>query len=125
MAELIARHRQLLVYLAGGVLSALVDVGLMQLLIYNGVHYVAATTAGFIVGLLFNFAFHANLTFTAPLSAASFVRYLCVVGLNYLFTLGCVSAAVQLGGAAVIGKLVALPLVALVGFILGKHWIFK
>jgi len=52
------------------------------------------------------------------------VRYLCVVGLNYLLTLGCVAAAQALAGAPLVGKLVSLPLVALGGYILGKFWIF-
>ncbi|MES2901286.1 MAG: GtrA family protein [Pseudomonadota bacterium] len=125
MRELVARHRQLLTYLTGGVLSALLDVGLMQLLIVQGVNYVWATTAGFITGLLFNFAFHARMTFAAPMRGATFVRYLCVVGMNYLLTLACVSASVELAGMAVIGKLASLPLVAAIGFVLGKRWIFK
>jgi putative flippase GtrA len=125
MRNLAIRHRQLLVYLAGGVLSALIDVGLMQLLISSGVNYVAAASAGFLAGLLFNYAFHANLTFATPASAFNFVRYMCVVGFNYLLTISCVGLAVQLTGIAVIGKLLSLPLVALVGFVLGKHWVFK
>lgn len=125
MPEFLERQRQLITYLIGGVLSALIDVGLMQLLIYQGVNYVLATSAGFITGLLFNFAFHASKTFSTPMSSASFARYLCVVALNYLLTLACVALSVQLAGVAVIGKLVSLPLVAANGFVLGKRWIFK
>jgi putative flippase GtrA len=125
LPQLIARHRQFLVYLAGGSASALIDVGLMQVLIVAGVNYVAATSAGFIAGLLFNYAFHVNLTFESAASRLSFARYLCVVLINYLSTIGCVSLAVQLTGLAVAGKLVSLPLVAASGFLFGKYWIFK
>lgn len=125
MLELLSRQRQFLLYLAGGVLSALIDVGLMQFLIHGGINYVAATSAGFVSGLLFNYAYHARVTFTAPPSGRSMGRYLIVVALNYVFTLACVAASVQLAGAAVIGKLLSLPLVAINGFILGKRWIFK
>jgi putative flippase GtrA len=125
MLELLSRQRQFLLYLAGGVASALIDVGLMQFLIYSGVDYVTATSAGFIAGLIFNYAYHATVTFTAPPSGRSMGRYLAVVAMNYLFTLACVALSVHLVGLAVVGKLLSLPLVAVNGFILGKHWIFK
>lgn len=125
MLELLTRQRQFLLYLVGGVASALIDVGLMQFLIVSGVDFVAATSAGFVAGLVFNYSYHAFVTFTAPPSGRSMGRYLAVVALNYVFTLGCVALAVHLTGTALIGKLVALPLVAVNGFILGKHWIFK
>ena len=124
MLDLLARQRQLLVYLTGGVLSALIDVGLMQLLIVQDVNYVLATSAGFITSLAFNFTFHARYTFSAPLSGSSLVRYLCVVALSYVLTLACVATSVQLLGNALSGKLIALPLAAALGFVLGKRWIF-
>lgn len=125
MLELLSRHRQFLLYLAGGVASALIDVGLMQFLIYSGVDYVTATSAGFVAGLMFNYGYHATVTFTAPPSGRSMGRYLAVVAMNYVFTLACVALSVHLLGLAVVGKLLSLPLVAVNGFILGKHWIFK
>lgn len=125
MRELLSRQRQFLLYLAGGVASALIDVGLMQFLIYSGVDYVTATSIGFIAGLVFNYGYHATVTFTAPPSGRSMGRYLAVVAMNYLFTLACVALSVHLLGLAVVGKLLSLPLVAINGFILGKHWIFK
>lgn len=125
MLELLSRQRQFLLYLAGGVASALIDVGLMQFLIYSGVDYVTATSVGFIAGLVFNYGYHATVTFTAPPSGRSMGRYLAVVAMNYVFTLACVALSVHLLGLAVVGKLLSLPLVAINGFILGKHWIFK
>ncbi|MGZ8341693.1 MAG: GtrA family protein [Telluria sp.] len=125
MLELLSRQRQFLLYVVGGVLSALIDVGLMQFLIHGGSGYVAATSAGFIAGLMFNYGYHASVTFTAPPSGRSLARYLAVVALNYAFTLACVALSVQLLGVALIGKLLSLPLVAVVGFVLGKRWIFK
>lgn len=125
MLELLSRQRQFLLYLAGGLASALIDVGLMQFLIYSGVDYVSATSAGFIAGLIFNYGYHATVTFTAPPSGRSMVRYLAVVAINYVFTLACVALSVHLLGMAVVGKLLSLPLVAINGYILGKRWIFK
>ncbi|MES2152309.1 MAG: GtrA family protein [Pseudomonadota bacterium] len=125
MVELLARHRQFLMYLAGGVLSALVDVGLLQLLLWNGVNFVLATSAGFGVGLVFNFSFHARLTFRSAMTHHVFLRYMCVVGLNYLITLACVSLAVHLLVPPIAGKIVALFIVPVNGFLLGKFWVFK
>lgn len=118
-------RRDVLLYLTGGVLSALIDVGLLQLLLLGGAGVTLATTAGFGVSLLFNYAFHARYTFGQRGGAGGFARYLSVVALNYALTLALVQGAVALGLAPIAGKLVALPLVAVVGFIMGKLWIFK
>lgn len=117
--------RQFLVYLGGGVLSALADIGLMQLLLGAGLPLVLATSAGFAAGLLVNYAFHARITFGQLAGRASFLRYLCVVAANYLLTLALVGAGQHLLGSPLAGKLLSLPLVALNGFLLGKFWIFK
>jgi putative flippase GtrA len=116
---------QFLVYLAGGVLSALIDIGLMQLLIARGVDTLLSTTAGFGAGLLFNYAFHARVTFSSAAGSRSFGRYLCIVLMNYLLTLGLVALAQALLGSPLAGKLLSLPLVAVNGYLLGKYWIFR
>ena len=118
-------NRQFLVYVAGGVLSALVDIGLLRLLLAYHVALLAATSAAFLAGLLVNYSFHANLTFRERGAPGAFGCYLCVVGGNYLATLACVGAAELLLGAPMIGKVLALPLVAAIGYVAGKHWIFK
>jgi putative flippase GtrA len=110
---------------AGGLLCAALDVGIMQLLLRAGAGAAAATTAGYLASLLLNYAFHSKVTFDAAASAAGFKRYLCVVGINYLLTLGCVSAGAHLLGMPLAGKLVSLPMVAVNGYLLSKHWIFR
>ena len=122
---LIGHRRQIALFVAGGVVSALADIGAMYLLIGRGIHYSLATSAGFALGLLVNYAFHATLTFRESGNATSFLRYLCVVGLNYLLTIGCVALAASLAGNPLAGKLLSLPLVAFNGYLLGKYWIFK
>ncbi len=130
MREWLARRAQFLVFVSGGVLCAVLDIGVMQLLIGAGVAYPLATTAGFATGLLINYAFHARLTFKARATPFNFLRFLCVVAVNYVLTMACVALAVTLLGdpapqSALIGKLVSLPLVAVNGFLLSKYWIFK
>ena len=125
MPDFLQRHRQFLTFVAGGVLCAVIDVGLMQLLIAGGTDYRIATSAGFAAGLLVNYVYHAKVTFGAAATTFNFVRFMCVVALNYLLTIGCVHLAVVLGAGALAGKLVSLPLVAVNGFILSKYWTFK
>lgn len=117
--------RQFAVFVAGGLLCAGVDIGLMQLLLGAGVGVAGATSAGFAAGLLVNYAFHSRVTFDAAAGAAGFARYLCVVGINYLLTLACVALGARLAGMPLAGKLVSLPLVAVNGYLLSKYWIFR
>jgi putative flippase GtrA len=115
-----------LVYLTGGVVSALVDIGIMQLLIAAKVAPLLATSVGFVCGLFVNYLFHSRLTFkNAAGSNGSLPRYLSVVALNYLLTLGLVAASLALFDQALAGKLLSLPVIAVNGYLLGKHWIFK
>jgi putative flippase GtrA len=126
MRKLVLAHwRQFAVFLAGGLLCALFDVGLMQLLLNGGVHFASATTAGFAAGLLVNYGFHSRVTFEAAATPFNFARYMCVVGINYLLTMACVALSIPLLGNPLYGKLLSLPLVALNGFVLSKYWIFK
>ena len=117
--------RQFAVFVTGGLICALADVGLMQLLLQAGVQATAAASAGFAAGLLVNYAFHSRVTFNAAANPASFARYLCVVGVNYLVTIACVAAASAAFDNPLAGKLLSLPLVAVNGYLLGKYWIFK
>ncbi|WP_426192755.1 GtrA family protein [Massilia sp. DWR3-1-1] len=116
---------QFLVYVSGGVLCALIDVGVMTVLLGKGASIVLATSVGFLAGLCVNYLFHAKITFKKMVGLAPLARYLAVVAMNYLLTLACVYAAVWLGAGALAGKLFALPLVAVSGFVLGKRWIFR
>jgi putative flippase GtrA len=125
MKDLLVRHQQVLVFICGGLLSAAVDIGVMQFFIMVGSSVPLGTTLGFASGLMINYVFHAKITFQRPAVSTNFVRYTCLVGFNYLLTLGCVNLAVWLVGSAVVGKLASLPLVAINGFLLGKYWIFK
>ena len=125
MREAVRRHRRVLVFLAVGGASALIDVGLMKLLLLGGSGVLAATSAGFLCGLLFNFVFHARLTFSASMTASCFARYVTVVVANYLLTLGIVHAAEVWFHSPVTGKLLALVTLPVLTYQVGKHWIYK
>jgi putative flippase GtrA len=112
-------------YVAGGLLSAFTDIGLMQASMAAGVALYAATSLGFCAGLLVNYAFHAKVTFKSAADIGSFGRYLSVVALNYVLTLACVAASAHLVGNGLVGKVLSLPLIAGIGFLLSKRWIYR
>jgi putative flippase GtrA len=118
-------QRQFLVFVAGGVLTALIDIGLMQLALRSGATPLAAASIGFAAGLAVNYAFHARITFARLTRSHSVLRFLCVVALNYGLTLLLVALAQTLLGSPLTGKLISLPLVAANGFLLSKFWVFK
>ncbi len=113
------------VFVGVGITSAVLDVGLMQLLIWFGANYLAATTLGFIAGLTVNFLLHTRITFGAAYSHGAFLRFMAVVLANYLITLMAVSLLHEWTGIALLGKLLSLPLVAVNGFLLSKYWVFR
>jgi len=119
------RRPQFAVFVLGGLLCAALDVGLMQFLLWQGSSALLATSGGFLAGLLLNYAFHARVTFGRLASGGSFLRFLCVVAINYMITLALVSLALALVFPPMAGKLLSLPVVAVNGFLLSKHWIFK
>lgn len=118
------RSRQFMVFVAGGVLCALIDVGVMHLLLSFGVHYSLAASAGFGTGLVVNYLYHTRVTFDTSASAANFARYLCVIAINYLTMLLCVTLAAAFFDNPLAGKLLSLPIVAVNGYLLSKHWIY-
>ncbi len=129
MRKFVARQAQFFVFVGGGMLCALLDICVMQLLIRAGVGYQVGASVGFVSGLMLNYAFHKYLTFKAA-ENYHFVRYLCVVGINYALTMACVALGVLVLGdpeahSALIGKLVSLPLVAVNGYLLSKYWIAR
>lgn len=117
--------RQFAVYVTVGLLSAALDVGVLQTLLVLGTDYRIATSAGFAAGLVFNYLSHLRVTFPGQPGLGSALRYASVVALNYLLTLGLVAVSVALWQQPLAGKLVALPVVALVGFAAGRTWIFR
>jgi putative flippase GtrA len=126
MTRLSLWDTKFLVYLTGGGLSTLVDVGSMQLLISAKVAPLLAASVSFVSGLFVNYLFHSRLTFrTGSGSNGGLPRYLSAVALNYLVTLGLVAASLALFDQALPGKLFSLPVIAVNGYLLGKHWIFK
>jgi len=117
--------RQFVIYIGVGIASALIDVGLMQILIMLGVHYVVAASAGFVVSLVANIFLHMRITFSACYSHSMLLRFVILVQINYLITILSVSFFQTWLNMPVLGKIFSLPLVALNGFFLSKYWVYK
>ena len=111
-------------YVLGGITSALIDVGTMQLLINFGISYIPATTSGYFIGLLVNIVFHSKVTFPTQLTSRVIFRFGILVAINYINTLLLTHLSFVIADKPIIGKLLSLPVVTLTGFILGKYWIF-
>jgi putative flippase GtrA len=119
-------NRQFLIFITGGLASAVIDIGVMQLLVSLHIPPMLAATTGFFSGLLFNYAFHALFTFRSPTSLAVLSRFLVTVALNYLITMLLVYVSFSLLRIGVLpGKILSLPIVAVNGYLLSKHWVFK
>ncbi|MFT4840731.1 MAG: putative flippase GtrA [Planctomycetota bacterium] len=119
------RSRQFVTFVAVGVACALVDIGLLHFLSQTGMQIVAATTIGFGAGLLLNFALHLRVTFATTLSRKTLWRYLAVVAINYCITLLFVTLSCELLASPLPGKIASLPVIAVNGFLLSKHWVFN
>ena len=119
------QNRQFVVFVAVGVACALLDVGLLHFLTRAGMHVVAATTIGFCAAILLNFSLHLRVTFAATWSHSTLWRYLAVVMLNYCITLLFVTVSCELVAGPLPGKILSIPVIAVIGFLLSKHWVFK
>lgn len=117
--------RQFAIFIGVGITCAVIDIGLMQLLTMLGVHYMVAATVGFAAGLIVNFLLHTRVTFRAGYSHGMLVRFMTVVLINYLLTILTVSLFHAWLDMAVLGKVASLPLVAVNGFLLSKHWVYR
>lgn len=117
--------RQFIFFIGVGIACAVIDVGLMQILIVLGFNYLLAATVGFAAGLSANFMLHTRLTFSARYSHRVFLRFMGVVLVNYCLTILCVSLFHRWLDMPVLGKIFSLPMVTVIGFFLSKHWVYK
>jgi putative flippase GtrA len=116
---------QFALYLSVGIVCALIDIGLMQLCMFFEVDPLIAATVGFLAGLSVNFLLHTRFTFQSRVSGLALSRYLAVVFANYCVTLLMVWLGEVVSGAALFGKLVSLPLVAAIGYVLCRIWVYR
>lgn len=117
--------RQFLVFVGGGIFSAIVDVAAMQILLLLDIHYSVAVFGGFALGLTVNYICHARVTFGGSSSVATMARFGLVVLMNYLITMGCVIFSQHMLASVLIGKIASLPMVAVNGYLWSRYWVFR
>ncbi|MCB1706243.1 MAG: GtrA family protein [Halioglobus sp.] len=113
------------VFVAIGLVSAAVDIFILQVLVWSGFHYTVAVTLGFLTGFLVNYLGHTRVTFKKQETVANVLGFILVVLLNYLITLSFVALSEVFLDSVVTGKIVSLPVVAVNGFLWGKYLVFK
>ena len=116
---------QFMIFIAGGIVSAIIDISILQTMIFIGYSHILSATVGFFGGLILNFSFHLKLTFKSVSSCLILVRFLLVVVANYLITLAFIMISFSIIETVLIGKIVSLPVVAFNGFLLCKYWVFN
>jgi putative flippase GtrA len=121
----VANRWQFPVFVAIGLASAVVDILILQAIVWSGFHYTVAVTVGFLVGLCVNYLGHTRITFQKQETARNVLGFILVVLLNYLITLSFVALSEQVLDSVMIGKIVSLPVVAVNGFLWGKYLVFK
>ena len=114
-----------MVYVIVGSLSAIIDLTTLNILISLNTTQWLAVTVAFFSGFVFNVKAHAVFTFASPLTSKSGFKFTAVVAINYLLTLLIIEALTAFSCSLMTAKVVSLPIIAVSGFLLGRHWAFK
>lgn len=113
------------VYVIVGSLSAIIDLAALNILLRLETTQWLAVSVAFVAGFVFNVKAHALFTFASPLTSKSALKFTAVVAVNYLLTLLIIEALTAFSCSLMTAKVVSLPIIAVTGYILGRHWAFK
>lgn len=126
-ASKVTARRHVAGYLVVGVLTYVIDLGVLLLLRETaGAPLVVATAVGFWSSLLFNFGAN-RWVFSrgeAGSRASHAARYVVLLAVNFGLTLAIVSGGEALGVGVVLSKTVAVALIASSNFLLYRRWVF-
>lgn len=114
-------------YVAVGLLSYAVDAGTLWTLYHvAGVPLWVATTSGFWLSFVVNFAANKYFTFGSRSgSRGQLLRYAVLVGINYLATLGIVTGLASLGVHALVAKTISVAVLTVVNYFSYRFWVFR
>ena len=113
-------------YLAVGVLSFAVDFGLL-LFLRQVAHEPLwlAGTAGYWTSIVVNYGLNRMVSFRGRVvGRASFLRYGALLAVNWLTTVLLLDLAQSLGISYLVGKILAVGVLAVVNFVLYSRWVF-
>jgi len=112
-----------------GVLSAIVDYGLLYFsYTLIGINSTLSVSIGFWGGAIFNFLMHRFYTFSETKESGhtkTLVKYALLVLGSYFITLYLISLLMQYGINIYLSKAIVLVLVYIYGFFIGKYFVFK
>lgn len=113
-------------FVAVGGAALLVDVGVLAgLRELAHAPLVVATTAALVASLAWNYAAQRRLTFGSDVGLSSGLpRYLTLVGLNYVATVGLVTLADITGAGYLTGKAAAVAVLTPTNFYAYRAWVF-
>jgi putative flippase GtrA len=114
-----------LVYVIVGSISTIIDIATLSILISLNTTQLLAVTVAFIAGFAFNVKAHAFFTFANPLTCKSALKFTAVAATNYLLTLLIIETLTAFSCTLMTSKVVSLPIIAISGYLLGRHWAFK
>jgi putative flippase GtrA len=105
---------------------------LLDILVLYGLHSIfrvelyVATTVAYLVDLIANYAVNRWWVFAGGRSvAASGIRYVCLVGVNYLATIAIVATLTSVHVHYVVARLAAVVVTTIWNYLAYKHWIFR
>jgi putative flippase GtrA len=114
-------------YVGVGLLSLVVDAGTLSLLfnVFDRPLWLA-TTAGFWLSFVVNFAANKYFTFGVRTDGTrQFTRYAVLVVLNYAANLGIVTGLAAVGFPPVVAKVIAVALLTGLNFVAYRAWVFR
>lgn len=116
---------QFVIFILVGASSALLDLYLLYALRKINLNINLSITIAYISGALLNYLLHTFLTFKKTTNKKNLSKFITVLLINYSLTLIIIYILLQLNTELIIAKIISLPIIAVIGFILARNWIYK
>lgn len=120
---------EFITYLVVGGLTAVIYFGFIALSIeFFGLDYRIAVTIAYVLAVSFHFLANRKFTFRVVDSRLlhQSIRYLGILGVNYLITLGVVSfLVVRLGVSTYLSAAASIMVTVCIGYVATKFWVFR
>jgi len=119
------RLRQFTLFVVVGGVSALIDLGLFELIHWLGVFPAIASGCSFLASTLINYWANRQFVFNNVFTWGNFVRYFTLVAANLVVSMLLVFAGTQLGIDATLAKLASMCVIVVVNYFLSRRWVFQ
>ncbi|MFA0049347.1 GtrA family protein [Vibrio sp. 10N.261.51.F11] len=125
--EILKMNWSFIIFCVVGGVSAIVDVlSLILLSKYLLINDNISITLAFLLGLLVNYFLHTYLTFKSTPTKSNLAKFMIVVAVNYLLTILLIHTIISVSNFdIVIAKIITLPVIAIIGYITSKIWVYN